>query len=343
MRKLVLVAAVWVVTGAFAAGAQAAVTPYGTDDAGGFRNVLPPGENGLDNAADLALFRAAGVRPAHSFDQQGLYQDLLLGSPGLTDAQIPNFFKDATFGVKPGDVESSTSPRPGVTILRDKGYGVPHIYGTTRDDTMFGAGYAGAQDRLFLMDVLRHTGRAELSSFVGGLGQQPGDGPHPVGAGALHRVRPAVPDRLGRASLRGGRRARAAGPGRLRGRHQRLHRPDPPGPHQAARRVRGAGQAAPALEGHRRDRHLVAGGWHLRQGRWLRGALRPGRGGLHQALRPEEGAQGLVGLPVQERPRGLDHGQGQALPVRDGQRLRQAGAGHARPRLRCATRPWRPR
>ena len=33
---------------------------------------------------------------------------------------------------------------------------------------MFGAGYANAADRLFLMDVLRHTGRAELSSFIGG-------------------------------------------------------------------------------------------------------------------------------------------------------------------------------
>ena len=33
---------------------------------------------------------------------------------------------------------------------------------------MFGAGYANAQDRLFLMDILRHTGKAELSSFVGG-------------------------------------------------------------------------------------------------------------------------------------------------------------------------------
>ena len=33
---------------------------------------------------------------------------------------------------------------------------------------MFGAGYAGANDRLFLMDVLRHTGRAELASFLGG-------------------------------------------------------------------------------------------------------------------------------------------------------------------------------
>ena len=45
---------------------------------------------------------------------------------------------------------------------------MPHIYGATRDAVMFGTGYAGAEDRLFLMDVLRHTGRAQLSSFAGG-------------------------------------------------------------------------------------------------------------------------------------------------------------------------------
>ncbi len=54
-----------------------------------------------------------------------------------------------------------------MTIVRDN-WGVPHVYGTTRGDVEFGAGYAGAEDRLFLMDVLRHTGRAQLSSFVGG-------------------------------------------------------------------------------------------------------------------------------------------------------------------------------
>ena len=80
----------------------------------------------------------------------------------------PKYFKDATFGVKPDDVETTVKPRPGVTIVRDKGYGVPHVYGDTDLDVEFGAGYAGAQDRLFLMDVLRHTGRAELSSFIGG-------------------------------------------------------------------------------------------------------------------------------------------------------------------------------
>src|SRR4051812_32745560 len=33
---------------------------------------------------------------------------------------------------------------------------------------MFGLGYAGAEDRLFFMDVLRHAGRGELAGFAGG-------------------------------------------------------------------------------------------------------------------------------------------------------------------------------
>src|SRR5262249_44878551 len=60
------------------------------------------------------------------------------------------------------------SPRADVTIARDTSFGVPHIYGSTRSGAMFGAGYAAAQDRLFFIDVLRHLGRAQLSSFAGG-------------------------------------------------------------------------------------------------------------------------------------------------------------------------------
>jgi acyl-homoserine lactone acylase PvdQ len=153
---------------ASAAPVGAAVQPYGTNDAGGFRNVLPPGENGLATFPQILSFRGSGALPPHFADQQPLYENLVYGSPTLTDAQVPNYFKDATFGVPPADVASTVTPRPGVTIVRDSAYGVPHIYGDTRADTMFGAGYAGAADRLFLMDVLRHTGRADLSTFLGG-------------------------------------------------------------------------------------------------------------------------------------------------------------------------------
>src|SRR3954469_2388797 len=155
-------AAIWV------APASAATAPYGADDAGGFRNVLPPGTHGLVNALDLGANLAGGRLPEHYADQQPLYDGLLKRSPSLDRAGIEASFKDATFGIRDGDLAAAVTPRPGVTIARDKGFGVPHVYGTTRDDVMFGAGYAGAQDRLFLMDVLPHTGRAQLSSFAGG-------------------------------------------------------------------------------------------------------------------------------------------------------------------------------
>ena len=60
------------------APARAAVEPYGFDDAGGFRNVLPPGEQGTDNALQLAQFEAnSSSRPPHWDDQQKLYENLV--------------------------------------------------------------------------------------------------------------------------------------------------------------------------------------------------------------------------------------------------------------------------
>ncbi len=144
--------------------ASAGVTDYGRNDSGGFRSILPPGSAGVFGGG---AFLGAPL-PTHFWDQQSLYEDLVYGTPGLTDSDISDYFKDATFGVRPADIESTVRPRKGVTILREDDFGVPKIYGTTRANTMFGAGYAGATDRLFLMDVLRHTGRAELSPFLGG-------------------------------------------------------------------------------------------------------------------------------------------------------------------------------
>jgi acyl-homoserine lactone acylase PvdQ len=148
--------------------AAASPAPYGTNDAGGFLNVLPPGEAGVDNITDLGLFEANGRIPPHFADQQPLYENLVYADPTLTDAQVPKYFKDATFGVRPGDAGTTEHPEPGLTIVRDRTYDVPHIYGDTRAEVMFGAGYAGAEDRLFLMDVLRHTARAQLAAFAGG-------------------------------------------------------------------------------------------------------------------------------------------------------------------------------
>ncbi|MEA2274194.1 MAG: hypothetical protein QOI98_2902, partial [Solirubrobacteraceae bacterium] len=166
---LAAVLASTVTLGACTAGAGAAgLEAYGTGDAGNFRNVLPSGEAGTDNALALANFRALGTRPAHWMDQLPLYAGLLYASPTLAKDQIARYYKDATFGVRPSDIGAYETPRPGLTIARDAGYGVPHIYGVTRGDVMFGTGWVGAEDRLFLMDILRHTGRADLSSFIGG-------------------------------------------------------------------------------------------------------------------------------------------------------------------------------
>src|SRR3954451_5731351 len=141
--------------------------PYRANDAGGFLNVLPPGENGFDNALDLAQFEANASRPQNADDQLPLYRDLLGAYPAIDDKGLNHYFKDASFGVKPTDVTRTYSPRSDVTIVRDN-YGVPHIYGSTRDGAEFGIGYATAEDRLFFLDVFRHLGRAQLSGFAGG-------------------------------------------------------------------------------------------------------------------------------------------------------------------------------
>jgi acyl-homoserine lactone acylase PvdQ len=150
------------------AGSAAAATPepYRTNDYGGFNAILPPGTNGFANFFQLGAFLSTGNRPPHNNDQYAPYRDLVYAQ-GLTASQIPSYYHDASFGTPPGQVERSYSPRGDVAIQRDS-LGVPHVYGDSRAGAMFGLGYAAAEDRLFFMDVLRHAGRAQLSSFAGG-------------------------------------------------------------------------------------------------------------------------------------------------------------------------------
>lgn len=139
-------------------------------------DILPPGENGNATLAQILLNQAFGTQPDHAEDQLGPYANLATGYSSLTDAKINTFFNDASFGVASDQVASTEKPagRTDVTIVRDKKAGIPHITGTTRYGTEFGAGYAAAEDRLWLMDVFRHVGRGQLTAFAGGAASNQG-------------------------------------------------------------------------------------------------------------------------------------------------------------------------
>jgi len=138
------------------------------DDCGGqCYDILPPGENGNETLAQIILFKLFGTDPSNSDDQLGPYQNLVTASTGLTASQVDQFYNSSSLGVPSSDVQSTETPETGVTIQIDDS-GIPHITGTTRAETEYGAGYAGAQERLWVMDLMRHLGRGELSSFAGG-------------------------------------------------------------------------------------------------------------------------------------------------------------------------------
>lgn len=156
------------VTTAPVAAQDAAVPAYRAGDRSVVAlNILPPGQGRYLNGPELLVAQTSGEQPPHNTDQLDMYDSLVQGAPDVTAADLQKYFKDASFGVKPDDIERQYEPRPGVTVLRDAGFGVPHVYGKTRSDVMFGAGYVSAEDRLFMMDTLRHIGRGRLSEFLG--------------------------------------------------------------------------------------------------------------------------------------------------------------------------------
>src|SRR5258708_40250112 len=151
--------------GQAAAHAGWATPAYRAGDYGGglVRSILPAGENGLVNAADLAAFEATGTRPAGSQDQLAPYAKLLYAVPGLTDARLPGYYNDESFGVRAADITATVRPDSSVPVViyYDRHH-VPHIYAANDRALGFGAGYAAAHDRLFLIDLLRHSGSLPL-------------------------------------------------------------------------------------------------------------------------------------------------------------------------------------
>ncbi|RCV54652.1 penicillin acylase family protein [Marinitenerispora sediminis] len=148
-----------------AARLMAAVEDYCGD---GCHDILAPGQNGNATLVEILGHQLFGTRPQFSDTQLAAYDGLLHGYDDLTGTAIDDYFLDASFGVPADEIGSQVQPRFDVTIVRDRRHGIPHVYGTTRAGTMYGAGYAAAQDRLFLMDLLRNLGRGQLTAFAGG-------------------------------------------------------------------------------------------------------------------------------------------------------------------------------
>jgi acyl-homoserine lactone acylase PvdQ len=139
------------------------------DGGGATLNILPPGSNGNVNAADFAALHgttASASQPTNYANQLEMYDALNTIAPySLKQTDLTKYYKDAPID-PPANPTSTETPKDGVTIARDS-FGVPHIVGTTDDDVAYGAGYAGVEDRMFLIDLLRHVGAAQMASFLG--------------------------------------------------------------------------------------------------------------------------------------------------------------------------------
>ncbi len=137
-------------------------------DTGRYFSLMPVGQGSNATAADFAAQALTGEAPPVFTSQRDLFAALLPIGEQMPDGELTRYFKPAPLDPPANAV--TEAPRPGVTIARDE-YGVPYVTGTTRADVNWGAGYAQAQDRLFFMDVLRHTAQGRLTNLIG-----PGEG-----------------------------------------------------------------------------------------------------------------------------------------------------------------------
>jgi acyl-homoserine lactone acylase PvdQ len=129
-----------VLAGAIALGAAAAAPG---DHALLALNVLPPGEG--QNLPELT-------------SQLPLYDGLTPLRGNVTASDLTRFYKPETLGLGGAKAVRVERPRAGVTIYRDA-QDVPHVYGKTRADTEFGAGWVTAEDRGLDLQLLRGPAR----------------------------------------------------------------------------------------------------------------------------------------------------------------------------------------
>ena len=117
------------------------------------RYILPPG-----NYGGLPF-------TTNSTDQLPLYDGLTPLRRNVTNSDINRLFLPENFAPVGASREEATG-RPGLRLVYDS-YGVPHIYGKTRADVAFGAGYATARDRSLLITLGRYPARIAVADVPG--------------------------------------------------------------------------------------------------------------------------------------------------------------------------------
>ena len=113
------------------------------------RYILPPGNYG-------------GVPfTENSTDQLPLYSGLTPLRDDITKSDIADHFLPEDFAPI-GDAHEEDTGRAGTRIVYDA-YGIPHVYGKTREDLAFGAGWTTARDRGLLLTLGRGPARAAVA------------------------------------------------------------------------------------------------------------------------------------------------------------------------------------
>ena len=154
-----------------------------------FLSAMPPGANG--NAAGgvgvpAGIPPALTQYPAHYADQLELYGNWAhaqtpmrladcqppanLGEHDLSSDLACNYWKDAAIELSDAEavsIRTLTAPDGAQVTIRRDGWGVPYVDGQTRAAAQFGMGFAAAEDRLWLFDVLRNAGRGRASEYLG--------------------------------------------------------------------------------------------------------------------------------------------------------------------------------
>ena len=133
--------------------------------AGGRRSSLggraPPRQAGHRSLHPAARQLRRTALTTNSTDQLPLYSGLTPLRDNVTRDDINRLFLPENF--QPiGPTHEEQTGRPGLRLIYDS-YGIPHVYGQTRADVAFGAGWATARDRGLLLQLGRGPARAAVA------------------------------------------------------------------------------------------------------------------------------------------------------------------------------------